>query len=84
MLNTKQQEKIKEVLGSKYSPKIIARLNKKGFLNTRGGAYSKDSIQKIVKGEQDNPAVEMEIVKLVAETIAMKKKIEAAKKAILK
>ncbi|MEO4005811.1 hypothetical protein [Flavobacterium sp. CAU 1735] len=84
MINKAQQEKIKSVLGSKYSPAIIKRLNRRKVVNARGGSYSPESIQKIVKGKIENPAVELEIAKLVSDTIAKQKKIEAQKKALLK
>jgi len=84
MISKIEQDKIKKVLGSKYSPVIIERLTKRKITNTKGNPYSPESIQKIVTGKIENQRVELEIAKLVFETVEAKKKTEKEKKRLLK
>ncbi|UUC45558.1 hypothetical protein [Flavobacterium cerinum] len=84
MISKEETQKIKKVLGSKYSPVIIDRLNKRKITNAKSNPYSPESIQKIVTGKIENSRVELEIAKLVYETVEAKKKTEKEKKRLLK
>jgi hypothetical protein len=65
MITTIQFEAIKKYLGSQYSPKIIAHLDRKKIYNSNAESYKPSSIQKIAKGEQENLQVEKEIFNLI-------------------
>lgn len=65
---------IKKYLGSQPSPKILEHLNKKQILNSIGKPYQLRTIQKIVKGDEENTAIEIEIFKMVAKAKKAKSK----------
>jgi hypothetical protein len=84
MISETQKEKIIEVIGKQYSPKIILHLTKKKIFNADGHKFSPASIQKIVSGKQPNETVELEIAKCVAKIKNQKKKAQETKNKLLK
>ena len=65
-MKTTEIAKVKKVLGSHYSPKIIKHLTKLKIFNAVGEQFSAGSIRKIVSGEQPNADIELKILQLVA------------------
>ncbi len=74
--------RIKKVLGNHYSMKIINQLNKLGIFNADGNPYSGGSIRKIVNGNQPNPEIEVEILKIVHRAEKKKTALDAKRKAL--
>lgn len=86
MIDNALKQKIIETLGKQYSPKIIARLNSKGVLNSEGKPYSSKRIVNIVNAYDgtENETVENEILDLLAEKISAGKKKEQKRNRVLK
>jgi hypothetical protein len=72
------KSKVKEILGTKYSPIIANYLNDKGITNTLSEPYHFSSIQAVVNGTRNNLEMEKAIIELLEITI--KKKEKTAKK----
>lgn len=83
MIFPNEKETILKYLGKHFSRKIIPYLNVKDCFNTKGKPYSPKSIQNIVNGETDNPAVEILIFRLVATEKAKAEKLTNLKKTIV-
>lgn len=66
MIDEAQKEKIKKTLGKHYTLQVVFYLEKRKIFNSDGNPFSSASIQKIVSGKQENPAVEMAIARLVS------------------
>ncbi|PKB18361.1 hypothetical protein [Flavobacterium sp. 5] len=77
MINETQKEAICNILGGKYSAKIIAHLEKKEIKPMRNKVFTPKIIQDIVNGRTENTTVEIAIVKLVK---AVKNQNEKANK----
>lgn len=71
---------IKQVLGNHYSMKIINAFEKLKIFNSDGNPYSGGSIRKIVNGNQPNPELEVEILKIVAKAEKKKMALDAKRK----
>ncbi len=68
-------KKIKQVLGGKYSTKIIPHLESLGIKSPSGGSITPKIIQNIVHGKTVNTLIMEEIIKLVATTEKQLKKL---------
>lgn len=84
MITEKQKSAIIQVLGYRYSPIIEKHLSKKGLLNAHGKPYNQEAIQKIVRGDRPNIAIEKEIAKLVASEKRKQQKAQQTTKKLLK
>jgi len=84
MITATVKKKITSTLGKQYSRAIIARLVENEIFNENNEPYSPASIQMIVNGQRENLDVELEILALVSETLAFKKKLKKETSKILK
>jgi intracellular sulfur oxidation DsrE/DsrF family protein len=78
MITETQKEAICNTLGSQYSSKIIAHLEKKGITPIKNEVFNAQIIQNIVNGRYEHLEAEIEIVNLVMAVKKLKEK--AAKK----
>lgn len=70
------KEKVVQILGKKYSPKIYAYLLEKNILNRLGLPYSYSSIQKVVNGSLNNEEMILAITYLLEIQIKKKQKLQ--------
>ena len=72
------KEKVTEILGKQYSPKISTYLVEKNIINSYGVPYSYESIQQVVNGVRFNEEMIVAITELL--DIENKKKKSLQKK----
>ncbi|WP_286914787.1 hypothetical protein [Flavobacterium sp. UBA4197] len=84
MITSEEKKAIRRELGAQYSPAILAHLNSKKILNTKGQPLSPQVVQNIVNGRYENLIVEEEIVTLIEEKKALRENAQMKKSKVLK
>jgi len=84
MISTEEKELITEILGFRYTPKVMLWLKKMKLKNKKNKDYSVSSIRMITNGFHENEVVELAIMQLVKETIKSKKAMALKRKRFLK
>lgn len=74
MITKEESERIKDILGSGYSRKILDYISSKGIKNQHNKAYSTRHIINIVNGESNNNVIESAILVMCKKALLEQRK----------
>lgn len=84
MISVEQRDKIKEIIGSRYTNKILSFLKTKKIVSHLGTEYKPSTIRAVMNGEYHNLELEVAIYDCVDHVAALKKQAERKRKMILR
>ena len=80
MITNAQRSKMKKILGSKWIPDVIEKLNQENVLNKKGEEYTKAFISHVFNGKNEHHIIEDVIFDIYQEKKLKLSKMKVARK----